>query len=227
MIIRNMQMPQLDPNTHPIEIFAGPADGRRHPMVMVLHGNFGLGPTFGPLILDFARRISALGYVVAAPRYYPDAEPHFSDDQPEQHVPVLTAAIADVAERPDADSDQLGLVGFSLGAAIAMSFIGANAPGRSKVLVDFFGPLPANIKSGSGHFPPTAIFHNRLDTAVGFEHSLDLCRMLPHALEVRFSGFTENNPPYHHVFDPVGYAQKSSDDEARRWVVQHLPPLEQ
>ena len=73
-------------------------------------------------------------------------------------------------------------------------------------------------------FPPTAIFHNRLDAIVGFEaNSQKLCAILPRDLDVRLSVFTEVSPPLFHVFDPEGFAHANSVEETTRWLDLHLP----
>src|SRR5688572_8131865 len=51
--------------TYNITVYPGPADGKKHPMVLVLHGNAGLNPPFGAQIQDFARTLAGKGYVTA------------------------------------------------------------------------------------------------------------------------------------------------------------------
>jgi hypothetical protein len=41
-------------DTYTIKVYPGPADGKKHPMILVVHGNFGLNPPFGPQIDRFA-----------------------------------------------------------------------------------------------------------------------------------------------------------------------------
>jgi dienelactone hydrolase len=122
----------------------------------------------------------------ALPQYYRDNLPHLTDGDPRPHVPTLADAIAKIASRTDADSDRLGLVGYSLGAGTSMTYIASNLPGKVKVLVDFFGPIEGNsiIASGVGKFPPTLIFHNTKDDVVKFvPNSEALDSMLPKSVE--------------------------------------------
>ncbi len=218
-------MPAFDTDKYPLNASPDHADGLRYPLVVFLHGNFGLGPPYGVLIKSVAGRIAKRGYVTAVPRYYPDEAVHGTDDDPAPPVPVVAAAIDELTTRDDVDPSRLGIVGYSLGAAIAMSLIGSKPPGWSGVFVDFYGPLPGSIATDVAKFPPTAIFHNRNDVAVHFkENSVELLRLLPDALDVRFSAFTEDSPPFHHVFDPAEAPHASSLGDTEAWLMQHLPP---
>src|SRR4051794_40648781 len=101
-----------------IEIAPAPADGRRYPVVVVLHGNFGMGDPFGKPLRDFSREIADLGYLAALPHYYADDERHMTDGDVFGKLPALAAAIAHLRARDDADPARLGLVGFSLGGGV-------------------------------------------------------------------------------------------------------------
>ena len=39
-----------------------PADGKKYPVILLVHGNFGLGPPYGEQIQSFARDLAGLGY---------------------------------------------------------------------------------------------------------------------------------------------------------------------
>jgi dienelactone hydrolase len=56
--------------TYTIAVNPAPADGKKYPIVMVLHGNFGLKEPYGHQILSFAEDLAKIGYVTAVPRYY-------------------------------------------------------------------------------------------------------------------------------------------------------------
>ena len=162
-----------------------------------MHGNAGLNPPFGTRIHSFAKSLADLDYVVAVPQYYLDDQAHPDDGDPRPHVPTLSDAIAKVAARTDADPDRLGLIGYSLGAATAMTYIASNAAGKVKVLVDFFGPIEGNpiIASEIAKFPPTIIFHNTADLVVGFlSNSKKLDGMLPSSIEHLLVPYTEASP---------------------------------
>lgn len=166
-------------------IYPAPPDGKKYPVILLVHGNYGLGAPYGAQIHGFARDLAGQGYMTAVPQYYEDDKPHVDDKAP--HVQTLTDAIAAVASRAGADSDRLGLIGFSLGAATAMTFIVSKPPGTVKVLADFFGFLTPTIRAGVSRFPPTIIFHNKNDRIfVPVQNSEDLDRLLPRTIEHQF-----------------------------------------
>ena len=152
--------------TYKITIYAAPSDGKKYPVVLLVHGNFGLGPPYGAPIHGFAKDLAGLGYMTAGPQYYQDDKPHPDDMVP--HDQTLADAIAVFSSRAGADPNRLGLIGFSLGAATAMTFIASNPSGTVKVLADFFGFLTPTIEAGVLSFPPTIILHNKHDESCTF-----------------------------------------------------------
>ena len=213
------------PNTYKITVYPAPADGEKHPMILLVHGNLGLVKPYGDQIQNFAKEIAELGYLTAVPQYYPDDDPHLTDQDPNPHVATLSAAIGKLAARADADPDRLGLIGFSLGAATVMTYIAKNPPGKVKALADFYGFLTPTIRSGLGNFPPTIIFHNKHDQIVLVRHSEELDRLLPSTTE------HELVPPYDekteigcHAFRPGGAADLDSRAKAKNWFITHVPP---
>lgn len=211
-----------------ITVYPAPVDGKKHPMILLVHGNFGLGAPYGKQIKDFAKSLADLGYVTAVPQYYPNDNPHPDDDKPDSHGPTLSAAIMHVAGRSDADPDRLGLIGYSLGAAIAMTHIVSGPPGQVKAFADFFGFLTPAIRSGVGNFPPTIIFHNGDDQLVNVNNSVDLDQLLPSATEHQFvPPYTEQWAPFNHTFQPDGHADVDSREKTKNWFAMHLPPIGQ
>jgi dienelactone hydrolase len=210
-------------NSYEMTVYPGPSGGKRFPMILLVHGNFGLGPPYGDQIQRFAKELAVRGYVTAVPHYYQDNGPHLSDTAP--HDRTLADAVATVANRPDVDSDRLGLIGFSLGAATAMTFVASNPPRTVKALADFFGFLTPPIRAGIAKFPPTIIFHNKNDQIVSPENSEELDRLLPGTIEHQLV------PPYdeywkevNHAFKPGGDADVDSRKKTADWFVKHLPP---
>ncbi len=41
--------------TYKITIYPAPSDGKKYPVILLVHGNFGLGPPYGAPIHGFAR----------------------------------------------------------------------------------------------------------------------------------------------------------------------------
>ena len=210
-------------NVYKITVYPAPSGGKRFPMILLVHGNFGLGPPFGDQIRGFAKELASRGYLTAVPQYYQDDEPHLDDREP--HVQTLADAITAVAARPDADRNRLGLIGFSLGAATAMTYIASNPPGTVKVLADFFGFLTPTIRAGVGKFPPTIILHNKHDLIVPVQDSKDLNRLFPSTTDHHLvDPYDEHWLQVDHSFKPGGPADVDSRSKTTDWFAKRLPP---
>jgi len=208
-------------SAYKITVNAAPSHGTKHPVIILVHGNFGLGPPYGEQIQSFARDLASLGYLTVVPHYYQDDSPHPDDIIPEDRV--LTDAIAAVVGRVDADADRLGLIGFSLGATTAMTFVAGNPPGTVKALADFFGFLTPAIRGGVSRFPPTIIVHNKNDQIVPVENSQELDRLLPAATDhLLVPPYDERTEIGNHAFKPGGAADVDSRSQVTRWFTTHL-----
>jgi len=206
-----------------ITVYPAPSGGKRFPMILLVHGNFGLGPPYGDQIHGFAKDLASRGYLTAVPQYYQDDKPHPFDR--ETHVQTLADAIAAVAGRPDADRNRLGLIGFSLGASTAMTYIAANPPGTVKVLADFFGFLTPTMRAGVGKFPPTIILHNKNDRIVNVHDSEDLNRLFPKTTDHQLvDPYDEHWQQVNHAFKPGGPVDVGSRSKTTDWFAKHLPP---
>jgi dienelactone hydrolase len=211
--------------TFKITVYPAPVDGRRHPIVLLAHGNFGLGPPYGDQIRGFGSSLAEFGYVAAVPQLYEDEAPHPNDIDPGPYVDTLSAAIATVSARADADPDRLGLIGFSLGAAAAMIYIASPTHSKVKALADFFGPITTAIRAGVGNFPPTIIFHNKNDGIVPVGFSVELDGLLPRTIDHRLIRYDELSPPGNHAFKPGGEADRDSQEKTKNWFAAHIPPV--
>lgn len=78
---------------------------------------------------------------------------------------TIRDALGFVASRPDVDPERLGLIGTSLGGALALA-VAADEP-RVKALVSYFGFLPETLKSAAvTRFPRALILHGARDAIV-------------------------------------------------------------
>jgi carboxymethylenebutenolidase len=205
-------------------IYSSPPDDKKYPVVLFLHGNFGLVSPFGEQIQSFAKDLANLGYVTAVPQYYLDDEPHLTDTDTVPKVQILTDAISAVVNNPAVDSERIGLVSFSLGAATAMSYISSNPPQQIKTLADFFGFITPGIKAGISNFPPTIIFHNQNDIIVPVQNSKDIDQLFPGTIQHKVVIYNEQFPPANHAFQPGGNADIDSRLQTVSWFKLHLPP---
>ena len=216
-----------------IEIAPAPADGKRYPIVVLVHGNFGLKDPFGNQLRDFTKEIAALGYLAALPSYYPTGQGDPGDTNIAGHLPALTAAVAHLSGRKDADITRLGLVGFSLGGGIAMSYINASPAGTVKVFADFYGLVSPLLSGGVAKFPPTIMFHNLGDpvvpVAVNSELLADALALagIEHKPDRRpypwFNGHWE--PGAFHAFEPGSPDDVNSRNATKTWLTTHMPPV--
>lgn len=215
-----------------VEIAPGPADGKRYPMVVLIHGALGLVDTFGEQLRNFTEEIAAIGYVAALPTYYPAGESNLNDTNIAAHVPALVAAIRHLSHRLDVDANHLGLVGFSLGGGIAASYINSLPKGSVEVFVDFYGYVQPVLDAGVAKFPPTIIFHNKWDRIVPPDRNSErlaeaLAKMgIDHHPAHRYDWYDERwEPGLDHAFKPGGKADVDSRARAKTWLTRHMPPV--
>ena len=223
--------------TFNIEITPAAADGKRYPVIVLVHGNFGLSAPFGAQLRDFTKEVADLGYLAALPTYYPDDQPHLTDTDIAGHLPALTAAVAHLSGRSDADLTRFALVGFSLGGGVAMSYINASPAGAVTVFADFYGLLPPGllgppgVGAGVAKFPPTILFHNENDPLVPVaENSEPLADALASAGIVHdpvrpYQWYKDDwDQGAFHAFRPGGPADVNSRTRTKTWLATHMPP---
>jgi dienelactone hydrolase len=211
-------------NTYNISIYSAHSDGKKYPTLFLLHGNFGLVSPFGDQIQSFAKDLANKGYNTVVPQYYPDDNPHLTDADPDSKVQILTDAISTVTSYLEIDYNRIGLIGYSLGAAIAMTFISSKPSVKVKVLADFFGFITPKIRSAIASFPPTIIFHNKNDSIVHVSNSEEIDRLLPSTIEHQLIRYDEQWQQFNHVFQPNGSADIDSRSKTVNWLANHLPP---
>jgi carboxymethylenebutenolidase len=84
-------------------------------------------------------------------------------------------AIAFAAQHASVDANRIGLLGFSLGAYLALSV--ASVEPRVKAVVEFFGGMPEELH-GFTHMPPVLILHGEEDRVVLVTEATRLQRLL-------------------------------------------------
>ena len=218
-----------------MEVAAAPNDGRKHPIVVVIHGNLGLVGSIGRQLRDFTEQISKLGYLAALPSFYPSGQSNLFDTDIDSHLPAVTAAIDYLKTRPDADASRIGLAGFSLGGGIAMAYINASPVGQTQVFADFFGFVGPLLRVGNASvtkFPPTIMFQNENDLVVPLaSNSGALADALAsvniiHEPVVPYKWYNEISPESgNHAFKPGDHADVESRKRAGDWIVKYMPPI--
>ena len=216
--------------TFNIEIAPAPVDGKRYPVIVLVHGNFGLADPFGDQLRDFTKEIADLSYLAALPNLYSDGQAHPTDTNLAAHVPTLTAALKHLRGRSDVDPDRLGLVGFSLGGGVAMSYIANSPVGTVKAFADFYGYVEPLLSAGVAKFPPTIIFHNKNDERFvpPAKNSVPLANALAISNPKIAYEYHEYDElwleGFNHAFKPGGPADIGSRNLTKSWLTTHIPP---
>jgi carboxymethylenebutenolidase len=147
-----------------IEVFVPPTPGQ-YPIVLALHGSSGIYSGS----MQFPQMLADRGFAVFLPHFFETtgttrASPLTIRD----NFPTWTIAISDALDfaqdYSQSDRRQIGIVGFSLGAYLALAL--ASQQSRVKAVVDFFGGMPDHFAEQVRHLPPVLILHGDQDTVV-------------------------------------------------------------
>ena len=144
-----------------------PIAAKQVPAVIALHGSTGMEESFSD---HPARLLAAQGYAVFLLHYF-DRTGTTSQPSPQQMrdlfpdwMATISDAITYTDELPQVANDGTALIGFSLGAYLALA-LGATDP-RIKAIVDFCGGLPEELFATNPKLPPTLILHGEEDRSV-------------------------------------------------------------
>ena len=181
-----------------VECFT-PAAGGKHPVLVVLHAVDGVE---GPLAATYRRTASACtgeGYVVLLVHYFDRTAAGKKDVegcrelfvnyfQRKEHTAreverikalmgqwteVVRDAVAYARGLDAVDGERVGLVGFSLGATVALA-AATEHDLRLAALVELFGTLPPERRADVKKLPPTLIIHGEEDKVVPADEAYNL-----------------------------------------------------
>jgi carboxymethylenebutenolidase len=85
-------------------------------------------------------------------------------------------AISHIEQHPQVDAKRMGLLGFSLGAYLALSV--ASVDPRVQAVVEFFGGLPKEMRLFMRRLCPVLILHGEADPTVPVQEAYDLQNLL-------------------------------------------------
>jgi carboxymethylenebutenolidase len=185
-----------------------PATPGPHPAILLLHGAGGNAGFWYERIAPFLGGRNIALYVV---HYFDRTETvHAQYDliMDGVHYPAWLSAIADglayIRSRPAVDTDRIALLGFSLGAFLALSL--ASDPATNiRAIVELSGGLPDPFASrATSAFPPTLIFHGGTDTYVTVSDAEKLDARLT---ELNVPHETHIYPRQGHFFDKLTQVQ--------------------
>jgi dienelactone hydrolase len=214
-----------------IEPIPAPA-GKKYPVVVLIHGNFGLREPYGGLLRSFASEIGVLGYVAALPTYYPAGFANPDDTDIDAHSPALVATIKHLSTRTDADITRLALVGFSLGGGIALSYINSAPAGSVLAFANLYGLVGGQLSGGVTNVPPTIMFSHTNDPFVPPTQNAE-----PFGDALSKAGIAhEPTAPYawykddkdwggNHAFRPGSTEDIDSRTRTKGWLAKYVPPV--
>ncbi len=187
------------------------------PALLVIHGSSGPVSSF---LGDYTQQLANLGYVVFFVHYF-DATgtAYASYSGIRTHFQTWLATIVDAisfAERhPKVDSNQIGLLGVSLGGFLALSL--ASKDSRVRSVVSLMGGMPDEFISEARQMPPTLLLHGEADPMVPVIEAQKVAALLkrlgtPHELKTY--------PGQGHSFR--GMAQMDAMTRTLRFLNRHL-----
>jgi carboxymethylenebutenolidase len=157
-----------------------PKEPGRFPAVIALHGSGGIREGW---VERPASLMAGRGYSVFVVHYFERTGTVWADHGTTRQnfsewMRTVGDAITFASQQPSVDGSRIGLLGFSLGAYLALSV--ASVEPRVKAVVEFFGGLPEELH-GFTHMPPVLILHGEQDRVVPVSEATRLQQLLERA----------------------------------------------
>lgn len=176
-----------------------PDSATKLPAVLALYGSGGGVEGMGTP----ASMLAEQGFAVFVLHYFDRTDTESATDKATifRHFPAWGKTVWDavgfIAQHPQVDAERIGLLGFSLGAYLALSV--ASVDPRVKVVVEFFGGLPKEMKFFMRRLCPTLILHGEGDPIIPVAEAYDLQKLLEKKNVAYEMKIYEGQG---HVFDP-------------------------
>lgn len=154
-----------------------PALPGRYPAVLALYGSGGIREGWAD---QPARLLAGQGYSVFIVHYFERTGTAWADrDTTRRNFPLWMRTVGDAinfaAQHASVDGNRIGLLGFSLGAYLALSV--ASVETRVRAVVEFFGGIPEELH-GFARMPPVLILHGEQDRVVPVSEAICLQQLL-------------------------------------------------
>jgi dienelactone hydrolase len=129
----------------------------------------------------YAGVLAAQGFAVYLLHYFDRTGTEFADKQVIfRNFPLwmktLWDAISFVEKQPQVDAQRIALLGFSLGAYLSLATSAIDP--RVKIVVEFFGGMPKEMKLFMRRLCPVLILHGEDDATVPVEEAYNLQKLL-------------------------------------------------
>ncbi|HJT88965.1 MAG TPA: dienelactone hydrolase family protein [Bryobacteraceae bacterium] len=192
-----------------VETYAPPGPGR-FPAVILLYGADGFEP-HAESYRASAEQLAGHGYVAFLVHYF-DATGTVAAGEDEisryflDWMDTAGGAVTFAGSKSNVDAHHIGLLGFSLGASLALSLASQNE--RIGAVAEFYGTLPPLALALMKHMPPVLILHGTADPIVPVKEAYDL----EHALK------SKGIPYQIHIYPGQGhgFTGQAARDAARR-----------
>jgi carboxymethylenebutenolidase len=161
-----------------LDCFLPDADGQRFPAVIALHGSGGGHASMA----DPASLLAEQGFAVYVLHYFDRTGTTEIDGLQTifRHFPAwmktLWDAVSFAARQPQVDPHRIGLLGFSLGAYLALSASAIDS--RIQAVVEYFGGMPKEMKLFTRRLCPVLILHGDQDKTVPVDEAYHLQQIL-------------------------------------------------
>lgn len=167
------------------ENHCAPAGAGPFPAVIMLHGA-------GPRNMetedfeDFCANLAEHGYYAEFLEYYSqtDAASPGDIDGMMRNFPTwmneINSGVEALKKNPSVDAKKIGLMGYSLGAYLALGY-GATYPDQVGAIVEYYGGLSPALYPRAATMPPVLILHGDIDRIVPVSIARDLDRELTRA----------------------------------------------
>jgi carboxymethylenebutenolidase len=162
-----------------LEMFLS-AGEERLPAVIVVHGAGGIDAG-NRYVRGFAQVIAEQGFATIVLHYFDSTGTVYANDYTirakfHDWLEVLQEGVSAVAGHPRVDPDRLAVLGYSLGAFLAMA-LSVHEP-RIRAVIELAGGIDAESAAAARRLPPTLIVHGKEDRRVPFSNALELQRVL-------------------------------------------------
>jgi dipeptidyl aminopeptidase/acylaminoacyl peptidase len=170
----------------------------------------------------YAGVLAAQGFAVYLLHYFDRTGTEFADRQIifrnfPWWMKTLWDAISFVEKQPQVDAGRIALLGFSLGAYLSLATSAIDP--RVKLVVEFFGGMPKEMKLFMRRLCPVLILHGEDDATVPVEEAYNLQKLLE-----------KKNIPYEiKIYPKVGHGfetetWKDAGQRSLQFLQKHLTP---